>query len=123
MSIKNVLQICLFFLVVGAASLCVSPKQVLAATSATMSQSILPVRFVYLEKNGAIDSIWSNVTEKDSVYVVKFFDKEKNEVSTEQAMLLKYVEKSKKATVSRQSTQETKFVKTNSGIEEIKTIV
>ena len=123
MNIKNVLQVSLFFLVVGAASFCVSPKQALAATSTTMSQSILPVRFVYLEKNGAIDSIWSNVTEKDSLYVVKFFDIEKKEVLTEQSMLLKYVEKSRTATVSRQSTQETKFVKTDGGIEEIKTIV
>ncbi|HBI34133.1 MAG TPA: hypothetical protein DEA43_03030 [Candidatus Moranbacteria bacterium] len=123
MSIKNVLQVCLFSLVVGAALFLILPEKTLAATNTTMSQSILPVRFVYLEKDGAIDSIWSNVTEKDSLYVVKFFDKEKKEVLTQQSMLLKYVEKSKTATVSRQSTQETKFVKTDSGIEEIKTIV
>ncbi|HAS00256.1 MAG: hypothetical protein US57_C0004G0006 [Candidatus Moranbacteria bacterium GW2011_GWC2_37_73] len=123
MNIKNVLQVSLFFLVVGAALFCVSSKQALAATSTTMSQSILPVRFVYLEKNGAIDSIWSNVTEKDSAYVVKFFDKEKNEVSMQQRMILKYVEKSKETTVSRQSTQEIKFVETKNGIEEIKTVV
>jgi len=54
---------------------------------------------------------------------IPVFDIEKKEVLTEQSMLLKYVEKSKTATVSRQSTQETKFVKTDGGIEEIKTIV
>jgi len=123
MNIKNVLQVCVFSLAVGAALFCVFPQKALAATNTTMSQSILPVRFVYLEKNGTIDHIWSNVTEKDSAYVVKFFDKEKKEVSMEKRMILKYVEKSKEAAISRQSTQEIRFIESAQGIEEIKTVV
>lgn len=122
MNIKNVLQNCAFFLAVGAALFLNSSEQVLAANT-TMSQSILPVRFVYLEKDGSIDHIWSNVTEKDSQYVVKFFDIKQKEISTEKNMILTYVEKSKKDIVSRQSTQETLFLERAGGIEEIKTVV
>lgn len=39
-----------------------------------MSQSILPVKFVYLKEGGEVARMWSNVSEKDDLYVVKFFD-------------------------------------------------
>lgn len=44
------------------------------AAGVEMSQSILPVKFVYLKKSGEVAKIWSNVSEKDDLYVVKFFD-------------------------------------------------
>ena len=43
------------------------------AAELNFSQSILPVRFVYVQ-GGQIDRIWSNVSENDSAYVIKFFD-------------------------------------------------
>ena len=38
------------------------------------SQSILPVRFVYLDNQNEIQKIWSNVSSDDSLYVVKFLN-------------------------------------------------
>lgn len=122
MNIRNVLQKCVFSLAVGAALFCVPAERVLAANT-TMSQQILPVRFVYLEKDGSIERVWSNVTEKDAGYVVKFFDKKQKEVSMDKKMILKYVEKSGEVAISRQSTQQVQFVESSYGIEEIKTVV
>lgn len=44
------------------------------AANINFSMSILPVRFVYLDKRGEIEKIWSNVTENDSLYVIKYLD-------------------------------------------------
>lgn len=44
------------------------------AAKVNFSQGILPVKFVYLDKHGKIQKIWSNVEPKDDMYVVKFFD-------------------------------------------------
>jgi hypothetical protein len=54
------------------------------AAEVHFGQSILPVRFVYLDHNGQITKIWSNVSEKDSVYIIKYFDeKSQKEVALE----------------------------------------
>lgn len=44
------------------------------------SQSILPVRFVYLDGRGEIERIWSNVSAKDDLYVIKFFAFSRREI-------------------------------------------
>lgn len=38
-----------------------------------LKQSILPVRFVYLNSDGEIARIWNNVTQKDDFYAIKFY--------------------------------------------------
>jgi hypothetical protein len=45
----------------------------------SFSQSILPVRFVYIDVNGEVVKIWNNVRKGDDVYVLKFFSFEENE--------------------------------------------
>lgn len=44
------------------------------AAEFNFTQSILPVRFVYLGRDGAVEKVWSNVSDRDRAYVVKFFD-------------------------------------------------
>lgn len=69
------------------------------AANLNFSQSILPVRFVYLGKNNEIEKIWSNVSEKDSIYVIKFFNDKRGEVSINERALISYQE-----TVKREQT-------------------
>jgi hypothetical protein len=122
MNIRNVLQNGVVFVMLVSILLGV-PAQSASAANTTMSQSILPVRFVYLQKDGNINRIWSNVTEKDEVYVVKFFDEKKKEVPMDKKNILEYTQKSQTTIVSKQSTQEIQFVAGSDGIEEIKTVV
>ena len=62
-----------------------------SAKTLTLSQSILPVRFVYLNSGGEIEKIWSNISGKDSRYVMKFFDaKSQLEISGNENTLLDY---------------------------------
>jgi hypothetical protein len=66
------------------------PKNV-SADNINFSQSILPVRFVYLNKSGSIEKIWSNISGKDSLYVVKCIDsKSQNEISMNENVLVSY---------------------------------
>jgi hypothetical protein len=61
------------------------------AAKVTFKQSILPVHFVYLNKGGAVKRIWSNVTDEDSVYVVKYFDdKSQQEIAPSKKAIEKY---------------------------------
>lgn len=91
MSIQNVLQNCVFFAVLCAAVLGLSAERALAAGT-TMSQSILPVTFVYVGKNQAITETWSNVSKNDDLYVLKFFDaSKKNELPLTDDLVASYV--------------------------------
>jgi len=61
------------------------------ASNVSFGQRILPVRFVYLDNEGAIKNIWSNISAKDSLYVVKFFDeKTKKEVRADEGLFERY---------------------------------
>jgi hypothetical protein len=122
MNIRNVLQNGVVFVMLVSILLGV-PFQSASAANTTMSQRILPVRFVYLQKDGNINHIWSNVTEKDELYVVKFFNEKKEEVLMDKRNILEYTQKSQTTIVSKQSTQEIQFVAGSDGIEEIKTVV
>jgi len=66
----------IFFLGVLAVMLGVPAKTFSA--SVNLNQSILPVSFVYLDKKGEIEKIWSNISANDNLYVLKFFSAEKN---------------------------------------------
>ncbi len=89
MGIKNVLQSGVIFVVVCVAVFGTSSENAIASEM-KMRQRILPVRFVYLEKDGSIDRIWSNVRENDDEYIVKFFDTKQKEVSPTKLLLDDY---------------------------------
>lgn len=76
MRVKKNFSKLIFFLGVLALALCV-PARAFSA-SVNLSQSILPVNFVYLDRKGGIEKIWSNVFDGDNMYVLKFFSKQNN---------------------------------------------
>lgn len=90
MKMRNALKFGMIFAAVAVAFFGMFLEQA-SASEMKMRQQILPVRFVYLDKNGSVDHVWSNVSEKDSEYVVKFFDKKTDkEIFSEEKMLKNY---------------------------------
>lgn len=74
------------------------PPQKALAANVNFSQSILPVRFVYINNQGNIEKIWSNISEKDDLYVVKCIDaKSQKEVSMNDKLLMSYQDMVKKS--------------------------
>lgn len=103
-----------------------------ANSSVNFSQSILPVKFVYLDGKGGIKNIWSNVTEKDSLYIVKFLDeKNKTEVRTSENLMGNYqkIARTEKSFYSGNAGQcsfdclAIDFVKSGEVLEEVHTVV
>lgn len=45
-----------------------------SSTNTQFQQSILPVRFIYLDENGNIIKIFNNVSELNTVYILKFYN-------------------------------------------------
>ena len=86
---------CLFSILVFCSLLIAPQTTVFAAQSSTQTvfkQQILPVRFVYVDKQGNIDRIWNNAQEGDSMYVIKFFETGTNtEISQNKNLILQYV--------------------------------
>lgn len=93
------------------------------ASSLSVNQSILPVKFVYLSGHGYINDIWSNVGERDDLYVVKFFNEDKEELPLTKGLFSQYTEKAQKVTVQKNITQSNQFLMSETTIEEIMTIV
>lgn len=92
------------------------------AANLNFSQSILPVRFVYLGKNNEIEKIWSNVSEKDGAYAVKFFNDKLKEVVINEVFLNSYQETVKQEQTSSASASATvDFLKTSGILEEVRT--
>jgi hypothetical protein len=75
MRVKKIKKI--IFLNVLMCALCLGgfslPENV-SADNINFSQSILPVRFIYLNNSGSIEKIWSNISDGDNLYVVKCID-------------------------------------------------
>lgn len=110
-----------FFVAVGVAALGLFATPVAASTNATMSQVILPVYFVYLEKDGKIDRVWNNVTEKDSAYAVKFFDKKTTqEIENNQELLALFMKKNQEF-ASQKTDADVRFLQSKNGLEEVRT--
>lgn len=63
------------------------------AAELNFSQSILPVKLVYLAENEKVENIWSNVSENDNAYVVKFFDPQQKEIKASLDILFDYQKK------------------------------
>jgi len=90
MRVKNGLKKIIFVVLLCICGLSF-PQWNAEAANVTFGQSILPVRFVYLDQEGEVSSIWSNVSAKDKVYVVKFFnEKTRSEVGIDKGLLVRY---------------------------------
>ncbi|MFZ2153817.1 MAG: hypothetical protein WAV16_01155 [Candidatus Moraniibacteriota bacterium] len=87
------------------------------------SQSILPVKFVYMTDQGSIDNIWSNVGQWDDLYVIKFFSAKKTELPLDSELLSRYAQSTTRDIVELNRTQETKLLTIQDKTEEIITVV
>ena len=95
-----------------------------AFSNVSLNQSILPVKFVYLDVSGKIDDIWSNVAETDSLYVVKFMDaKRKTKIETNERLLGAYQEKIKQENNFSSGSLTIDFVNNGKILEEVRTYV
>lgn len=100
-----------------------SVQEVVASDNLSLGQRILPVCLVYLTAQGGIFNIWSNVSQVDDLYVIKFLNEENMELPISGNLFSQYVSEAKKDIVERDKTEITQFVTNNNSLEEIRTIV
>lgn len=98
-------------------------EKAVAYDAVSLGQKILPVCLVYLAPGGAIVNIWSNVSQIDDAYVLKFIDRENRELPSSGKLFAQYIQKSKKDLVERDKTESTQFLENNNSLEEIRTVV
>ncbi|MEK7598336.1 MAG: hypothetical protein AAB487_01220 [Patescibacteria group bacterium] len=94
------------------------------AQNINFSQAILPVRFVYLDQGREIKDIWSNITETDGQYMIKFFDsKLKTEISASDKIFSDYqkIISLNAGEISSKKSLTIDFVKNNGLLEEVRT--
>lgn len=92
MRVKKNKRVNFFGLIIASMIVVFFPFNFSQAANVSFGQSILPVKFVYLDARGVVEKVWSNVSDKDSAYVVKFFDaREKTEFSGAPEFLGKYL--------------------------------
>lgn len=95
-----------------------------AKSNINFDQSIIPVKFVYLDKYGDIENIWSNVRNTDTVYVVKFFSKKYNkEVSMNDSYISEFKSNLSRVENINKKTLSVDFVKNGNVLEEVHTYV
>jgi hypothetical protein len=91
------------------------------ASGVQMSQSILPVKFVYLDKHNKISDIWTNVAENDNQYVLKFVRPDgKEDVVANSELVALFVKKNQNS-VSCSDVADVRFLQNNEGLEEVRT--
>jgi hypothetical protein len=100
------------------------------ASNVNFSQSILPAKIVYLDSSLKIKNIWSNVSTKNGVYVIKFFDLVKNvELSMNRYLLDSYQQfETENLAFNYSGANENMnatvdFIQKNNNLEEIRTFV
>jgi hypothetical protein len=81
---------CIFSITLFCIPLLSPSKTVAGDISINITQSILPVRFVYLNDKQQIINIWNNVTKKDKNYIIKFFINNR-EVKTDDNLMNIYI--------------------------------
>jgi len=123
MRVKNFLKFLGIFVTIFVLQIATVDK--VAASDINFGQKIFPVKFVYVTDTGNIESIWSNVSSKDDMYVVKFFDAEKkNEITSDQKMLSLFSQNDNENQISIAFTKKTQLIQKDSlFLEEITTIV
>lgn len=90
------------------------------ASGVQMSQSILPVKFVYLDKHDKINNVWTNVAENDNQYVLKFLHPDGKEEAASNSELVKLFVK-KYQNPSNNNIEDVRFLQSKDGLEEVRT--
>jgi hypothetical protein len=67
------------------------------AEKISFGQSILPVKFIYLDKYGNIEKIWTNIDESSEIYIMKFY---KNNGASESLTTGENIQSYKKVTIN-----------------------
>jgi hypothetical protein len=103
-------------------------SNIAGASDVNFSQSILPVKIVYLDSESEIKNIWSNVSVKDEIYVIKFFDLQKNiELGMDGYLWNSYqqfeIEKANYNFGEKEISVTVDFVRKNNNLEEVQTFV
>jgi hypothetical protein len=98
------------------------------ASNVNFSQSILPAKIVYLDDKSEIKNIWSNVSAKDEIYIIKFFDLQKNiELGMDGYLWDSYqqfeIEKANYNFGEKEISATVDFVRKNNSLEEVQTFV
>lgn len=101
----------------------INVEKAVANDTLNLGQRILPVCLVYLTPGGAIFNIWSNVSQIDDLYVIKFLNEENVEMPLSGNLFSQYISEAKKDIVERDKTEITQFVTDSNSLEEIRTIV
>jgi hypothetical protein len=101
----------------------VNVKRAVANDMLSLGQSILPVCLVYLAPGGAILNIWSNVSQVDDLYVIKFIDQKSGELPVSGSLFAQYIQRAQKDVVEKDKTEITQFFADDNSLEEIRTIV
>jgi len=74
-----------------------------SATNTQFEQSILPVRFIYLNNNDDVVKIFNNVTETNTAYILKFYREDTNsEVPISDSLLNNFKQLINKVDISQQ---------------------
>jgi len=121
---KNLEFYSFFVLVIFIFNFFVFPSVSEAKSSLNFSQSIIPVKFVYLDNKGNIENIWSNVKKNDHLYVVKFFsENDKNEVPVNDNVMSKFRNKLTMVENNNIQTLRVDFFKNGNVLEEVHTYV
>lgn len=101
----------------------VNIEEAVANETLSLGQSILPVCLVYLTPGGSIFNIWSNVSQLDDLYVIKFIDQENGELPVSGNLFTQYIQKAQRDIVDKDRTETTQFLTNNRSLEEIRTVV
>lgn len=100
------------------------PVERASADKVKFNQSILPVEMVYLTKKGEVSKVWSNVSQKDDRYVLKFIASDgKTEIEPEKRAIEKFFSIKKKDAIKQSGYgKDVKFFFNNGVIEQVETI-
>ncbi|MEF3691630.1 MAG: hypothetical protein V3574_01070 [Candidatus Moraniibacteriota bacterium] len=116
--LKSILTLGIFFAVQFGTA-----EKAVAMDTFQLGQKILPVCLAYFNSAGALLDVWSNVTQADDSYVLKFFDEHSRELPLREILLRQYAEKSKKDVVERDKTEYSRFSVRGEYLEEVLTVV
>lgn len=90
------------------------------ASGVQMNQSILPVKFVYLDKHDKISNVWTNVAENDDQYVLKFLRSDgKEDVGGNSDLVALFVKKYQNP--ANNNNEDVRFLQSSNGMEEVRT--
>ncbi|NMA30026.1 MAG: hypothetical protein GX943_03155 [Candidatus Pacebacteria bacterium] len=89
---RALLPLIILIMTLPLTKICKNHKRLCSAIQAAeleFNQSILPVRFVYLDNNQQIQRIWNNAKIDDQQYILKFFNSLNQEIAIVDETLIK----------------------------------